>query len=883
MRIGEIRSIPGPNIYIYKPVLVMRLELEDLTERESNEFPEFIERLLQILPGMYNHHCAKGEPGGFIERLYGGTYFGHIVEHVCLELTEHAGIPAFFGKTLWAGTGIYDVIVEYKAEEATKYLLQVAVEFVDALVRGLNYPLFEAIEQAKKIAAETELGPSTSAILQAAEKRGIPVYRLNQHSLLQLGTGCYQKRIQATITDQTRCIGVDIASNKELTKSLLSHAAIPVPDGGVAQTEEEAVKLYESLKPPVVVKPLSGSQGKGVSLNLMTAVDVRRAFQIAVQYGENVLVEQHISGKHYRILVVNDKVVAAAERIPAHVVGDGIHNIAQLVEQINQHPDRGDDHEKPLTKIRIDPVVVSHLARYGYQLQDVPKAGEIVYLRESANLSTGGIAIDVTDDVHLEIRNMAVRAANVIGLDVCGIDLVAEDIRKPASQQEIAILEINAAPGIRMHHYPSVGEPRDVAGAIVDALFPEGTPCRIPVISITGTNGKTTTTRMIAHIVQTTGKTVGMTTTDGIFLNGEKIATGDTTGPRSARVVLGDPSVEVAVLETARGGIVRSGLGYDWADVAVLTNISQDHIGQDGIEQIEDLVHIKSLVAERVRPGGTVVLNAEDDHLVKLAKRLTQQRIVYFSLNKEHPIVKRHLSIGGTCFYLDGEWLVEASGAVHWRIVTAKEIPVTMFGIAHFHIANSLAAAAACRAYGVPRVKIAEALRHFHSGRNNPGRANLYQVNRGFVLVDYGHNPDSFHAICKMVSCLSGRKITGIVGVPGDRDNAIVEASARVAAEGFHKIFVKEDLDTRGRARGEIAEILFQTIQKTVPHRECRVIYNECDALEAAIQEMTPGELVVIFFEKHKPICNLLEKWGAIQVESLEATQPLRAVSADSV
>ncbi|UOF91806.1 cyanophycin synthetase [Fodinisporobacter ferrooxydans] len=882
MRIAEIRSIPGPNIYIYKPVIVMRLHLEELTEKESIEFPGFIERLLEALPGVHNHHCAKGKPGGFIERLYGGTYFGHIVEHVCLELTEYAGFPAHFGKTLYAGgPGIYDVIVENKAEEATKFLLQVAVKFVEALLHGYEYPLYEAIEKAKRIACESELGPSTRAIVEAAGQRGIPVYRLNHDSLVQLGTGCYAKRIQATITEQSSCIAVDIASNKELTKTLLERAAIPVPAGGIARSEEEAMRIFASLQAAVVVKPLSGSQGKGVSTQLETTSDVRRAFQIAQQYGNETVVEQFYPGRNYRLLLVNSKLIAGSERIPAHVIGDGIHSIGQLVEIVNEQPERGVDHEKPLTKIMIDPVVVSYLTKHGRRLQDIPKAGEIVYLRESANLSTGGIAIDVTDEIHPEIRKMAERAARVIGLDVCGIDLVAEDITKSIDCQSIAIIEVNAAPGIRMHHFPSIGEKRDVAGAVVDALFPKGTPARIPTVSITGTNGKTTTTRMIGHVMQNvTGKTVGMTTTDGIYINGERIAKGDTTGPRSARIVLEDPSVEIAVLETARGGIVRSGLGYDWADVAVLTNISPDHIGQDGIEEIEDLVHIKSLVAERVRSGGTVILNAEDPNLTALAKRLKQQTIVYFSLDKDHPVVKRHLSIGGTCFYKDGDWLVEASGSVQWKIMHAGEIPVTMYGLAQFHIANGLAAAAACRAQGITREKIAQALGTFS---NNPGRANFYKVNKGYVLVDYGHNPDSFKAICKMAGQLQGRRITGVVGVPGDRSNAIVEASARVAAEGFHKLLIKEDIDTRGRERGEIASILFEVVQQFVPYRECKVIYNECEALDTAIREMIPGELVVIFYEKLQPVKQVLENWKAVQVESLEDVSPIETVSASQV
>jgi cyanophycin synthetase len=613
MRICDVRTLAGSNIYSHDPVLVMRIDLEGLYTKESREVDGFNDRLLEVLPGLHEHFCGLGRRGGFVERLQEGTYFAHVVEHVALELTDAAGIPVNRGKTVSADVpGQYLVAVTYKSERGMRCLLEIAVELVEAILRGEPYDLAPRLEQARQVVAQFELGPSTRAIVDAAVRRGIPYTRVNEDSLVRLGMGVHQRYVEATITDRTRTIAVDLAGNKHLTKQQLAKAAIPVPRGCVVDSRQQAVACLTQLGGKVVVKPLDGNQGRGVSLNLFTEDQVAEAFDVAHEISSKVIIEELLQGRDYRIVVVDGRMVAAAERVPPHVWGDGVQTISQLIDRANQDPLRGNDHEKPLTKIKTDPIVLAILKKYGRTLDDVPAAGELVVLRESANLSTGGSAKDVTDQVHPSIRRLCERAARVIGLDVCGIDFVLPDITQPFTGQG-GIVEVNAAPGIRMHHHPSSGQPRDVGGAIVEMLYPAGAPSRIPILSITGTNGKTSVTRMIGHTISRTGRCVGMTTTDGIWIGGEEIARGDMTGPWSAQAVLSDPSVEAAVLETARGGILRSGLGYDWSDVAVITNIQADHIGQDGIQSIEDIARIKSLVAERVRDGGTLILNADED------------------------------------------------------------------------------------------------------------------------------------------------------------------------------------------------------------------------------------------------------------------------------
>jgi cyanophycin synthetase len=875
MRIEGIRTLAGPNVYSHRPVLIMRLDLEELTDKESLEIEGFNERLLSLLPGLSEHHCSKGRPGGFVERLETGTYFAHITEHVALELSEGAGIPAYFGKARYAGApGLYNVIVEYKAEHGMRFLLQSAVELIEALVRGAEFPLEEKLKEASRIAAHTELGPSTQSIVTAAQKRGIPFMRLNEESLVQLGYGKYRRFIQAAMTDGTSAIGMEIAGDKDLTKSLLDKASIPVPKGHIVRSADEAVEALEDLGAPVVVKPLDGRQGKGVSLHLTTPEEVMYAFEVAQGFSGDVLVEEQFEGRNYRVLVVASKVVAASERAPCHVRGDGIHTVSELIEIENQHPLRGDGHEKPLTKINTsDPILLAFMRKEGIGMDDVPEAGEMVMLCAGINLSTGGTAKDVTDEVHPEIERLCVRAANLLGMDICGVDLVVEDISLALKEQKRGgVIELNAAPGLRMHQFPTEGEPRDVGQAIVDMLYPADSQGRIPIISITGTNGKTTVTRMIDHALKEAGVTTGMTTTDGIWINGELIVEGDTTGPISARTVLCEKSVEVVVLETARGGIVRRGLGYDWSDISVMTNIGPDHIGQDGIESVEDIVEIKALVAERVREGGTLILNADDEHLQKLTERRRvrepEKKLVYFSLLDDSPFIKAHRDAGGTAYFLRGGAIIEAA-AQELEILKVSDISVTMNGAAEFQIANILAATAALRAYGLQPEQIASSMRTFQSSSDNPGRANLYRVGRGFVMVDYGHNPDAFLAVCRMAARWEDRRVTGIIGVPGDRDNSVIEEAGRVAARGFHRVIIKEDHDLRGREKGEVARLLCHVVNEESPVTECHIVLDEVEALRSEIEAIQEGQVVVVFYDQLEPVLKVLEEKGAAPVSTI--------------
>jgi cyanophycin synthetase len=864
----------------------MGLELEGLTDTESREISGFNERLINLLPGLREHRCSKDRRGGFVERLLEGTYFAHITEHVALELSEGAGISVGFGKARYAGTpGSYNVIVTYSSEQGMRYLLQAAVELVEALIKGEEFPLEERLKTARSVIADVELGPSTRAIVDAAIRRGIPWSRIGEDSFVQLGYGKNRRFIQAAMCDQTSAVAVETVGDKEFTKILLRQVSIPVPRGEVVLSEEGAVDALDKIGVPVVVKPLDGRQGLGVSLNISTPEQMKQAFAVAREFSEKVLVEELFVGKNYRVLVVDHKMVAASERLPAHVVGDGNHTIAELIAIANRDPMRGEGHEKPLTQIKIDEIMTAYLCKAGLSLNDVPPVGETVLLRESINLSTGGTAKDVTDIVHPEVAEMCERATRVVGMDICGIDLVMRDITAPVEKSGFAkqgggIIELNAAPGLRMHLYPSEGKARDVGAAIIQMIYPCGSDGRIPIFSITGTNGKTTVTRMIGHVLAQTGQTVGITTTDGIYLGDRRIVEGDTTGPHSARTVLSDPSVEVAVLETARGGIVRRGLGYDWSDISVLTNIGPDHIGQDGIESVEDLVYIKSLIAERVREGGTLILNADDEHLARLMENprvsKLKKRVVYFSLHENNPLISQHVAAGDTAYFLRDGLIIEVDGHVELPVLHVADIPCTMSGTAEFQISNLLAAIAACRAYGVTAEHLKASLQGFNSDYN-PGRANLYRVNGGYVMVDYGHNPDAFAAICRMAARWTDRRVTGIIGVPGDRDDSIIEQAGRVAGRGFHSVIIKEDNDLRGREKGKVARLLCQAVNDESPDTECRIVLDEVEALRSEIEAMHDGQVIVVFYDQLEPVMNVLESVGAMPVSAIGEVSQISA------
>ena len=645
MKILTIKPFRGRNVYCQKPVIQMEVELENGEDEPTTRRPGFNETLLEALPGLRKHTCSLGHEGGFAQRLREGTYLPHVAEHVILEMQYALGYDVAFGKTRRRDDVCYQIVFRYENEPVAHGCARAAVSQLQRMWAGERPNFAGELEALRRLVAQTDPGPSTLAIVREAARRGIPATRLGDGSLIQLGYGKYARRVQASLTDSPSCIAVDAVSDKQLTKETLSALGIPVPDGAVVHSAQEAVHLAEEIGYPVAVKPLDGNHGNGVSVCLRSASQVTEAFVRAAQYNAAVLVERSIEGRDYRVLVVGGRVSAVAERLPAQVVGDGLHTIRALVEIENKNLLRGEGHAKPLTRIALDETAVRHLHEGGLSPSSVPDAGTRILLRRNANLSTGGTAKAV-EKIHPTNADFAVRAARALGLDVAGIDICTKDIAVPLTENGGAILEVNAAPGLRMHLAPSEGRPVNVAKDILDMLFPKDRPHCPPIVSVTGTNGKTTTVRLIAHALRLSGLSVGMTTTGGIFVNEALIAPGDNTGALSARALLTHPDVEAAVLETARGGIVRRGLGYDLADVAVVTNVSDDHLGQDGLETIEDIAHVKALVVEAVKPNGWVVLNADDPEVSYFSER-AECGILYFARSADNPRVREHLSKAG--------------------------------------------------------------------------------------------------------------------------------------------------------------------------------------------------------------------------------------------
>lgn len=859
MEIRQVQAIEGANVYSYRPVIRAIVDLQEWTDVTTDTLGDFNRRLVDCLPTLAEHHCARGRVGGFLERLREGTLLGHTLEHMTIELLTLAGQHIPYGKTmaLPEQKGLYEIIFNYDSQEGAMEAFKRAYDLLHELLAGKAVGpsrVTAMVTALNKVIANNSLGVSTKSIIEACRERGIPVQRLSGGSLLQLGYGRYQRRLQAAMTDHTSCIGVDIACDKVLTKKLLSESGVPVPYGRVVESEDEAVEAFHSLRGKVVVKPYNGNQGKGVSLRLKNEAEVRSAFKLAQNYGQEVIVEKYISGRNYRLLVIGEKLVAAAERIPAYVTGDGMSTIEELVERANQDPERGDDHEKALTKIKLDPVVHLTLAQKKLTLASVPRTGEVVYLRDSANLSTGGFAQDVTPIVHPDNADLAVYAAKIIGLDVAGVDLVLEDIEKSYREQRCKIIEVNAAPGIRMHQFPTLGQARDIGKLIVEQVMPAGNG-RIPIVAITGTNGKTTTTRLIGKMLLDQELAVGMTTTDGIFVRGKLLLNGDTTGPESTRIILRHPDVQVAVLETARGGILRSGLGYDYADVAVITNVSADHLGQYGVETVEDVAHVKSLVAEVVKPHSYVVLNADDPYVVHMARR-TQGKVIYFSGEKDNIHIRKHLARGGVAIFVRRGLILMCQGSREYKICSVRQIPITWEGKARHNVQNALAAVAAGWALGLSADAIRESLLSFASDdKDNRGRLNFYRLGGVEVVVDYGHNPKGIEEIAHTLKKFKGRSLVGCITVPGDRPDQTIREVARVAAKGFNRLIIREDKDLRGRHQGEIARILYEeAVAVGMDPKKITVVLNEREAFCYGLDTCLPGDIFVMFYEHLDPI-----------------------------
>lgn len=862
MIIVNSHAYQGKNIYSYKPVVKLVVDLGKYADTPTKDLEGFNEALLELLPGLKKHCCCRGYEGGFVERLNEGTLLAHVMEHIALELQLMLGYDIKFGKTRESSKkGVYNIVYGYENEHAGLESGKLAVEIAEGILAGEIPDIKGRLEEIKKVCIATDFGVSTSEIVKEASKRDIPVIRIGEGSILQLGYGKHQKRIEATLTENSSCVSVDIACNKELTKRLLNDYGIPVPAGKVVKSEQEALEYSEKLGYPVVVKPNYGSHGKGVSLNLKSPQEVLEAYNIAKEYEDTILVEKYIKGNYYRVLVVGDKVVAASHRISAHVVGDGVSTVKELIDKENTNPMRGEGHEKPLTKITIDKVAEQYLIKQGLTLDYVPNEGETVYLRENDNLSTGGVAIDVTDEVHEQNKKMIVQAARIIGLDVAGVDVSTVDISKPITETGGAIIEINAAPGIRMHHYPYMGTSRNVAKAIVDMLFPEEAPSRIPIVSVTGTNGKTTTSRMIAHIIRNAGYTVGMTTTSGIYINEELIRYGDNTGPISARTVLMDRRVEYAVLETARGGIVNRGLGYDVADVGIVTNITEDHLGIDDINTLDDLAFVKSLVVEAVKENGYAVLNADDRYCLGMRERV-KSNIILFSMTTENEEVKKHVQSGGTAVYSDGNTIFVNKGGLEVPFIEVKAIPATMNGILKHNISNSMAAIAGAIGIGIPVENIIAGLSTFRSDSvNNPGRFNIHDLNGIKVILDYGHNIDGYRVVIDSLKKMKTGRLIGVIGTPGDRTDSSTIEIGKMCADCFDRIYIKEDRDKRGREPGEVAALLEKGCRMgSIKPSEVLIELAEDKALEKAILDAVPGDIVIVFFEEYQLLMDVIER-----------------------
>ena len=847
MHILEQRFLRGPNVHADSPCLLSVLDLEDLYGVSSKDLPGFNEALLALLPSLAGQLLTSGQPGGFAQRLREGTYLARVVEHVTLDLQCLAGAPASYGRTrpVTANPGQFRIVCAYQLENVAEPAFQLAVDIVSALAHGEPFAIDERLAELRDIAARHAIGPSTAAVLAAAQERGIPTLRITEDAnLFQLGWGSRQKRLQATTTCETSYVAVRIASDKQLTKALLAEAGVPVPEGATVTSLDEAQRVARNLRTPVTVKPLDGNQGKGVTVNCVAPEEVARAFEFARQYGRRVIVERFVEGRDYRVLVAGGKVAAAARRRPPHVHGDGVHTIRELVEAENRNPARGAGHANILTLIALDEHAQDVLRKQGYSPDSVPAAGVTVELRDNANLSTGGTAEDVTDLLSESTRAMCLRAAAKIGLDVAGIDIVCRDIKVPLDEQRGAVIEVNAAPGIRMHQYPSSGAARDAGDAILDGLMGESDG-RIPVIALTGTNGKTTTTLLIAHTVRMAGLVTGVATTEGVFIDGKTVAKGDCTGYWSARMVLSAPDVDFAVLETARGGILKRGLAFDRCDVGIVLNVAADHLGLDGVDTIEDLAQVKAVIA--MSASRAAVLNAEDALCVAMARRVKPGvEVVFFSMEADNPVLLKHLEDGGRGVYLQDNSVVIADGTRHQELLRVESMPVSFGGLARFNIANSLAAAAGLMAAGFSSIQIAAGLSTFVSdGRTNPLRTNVFDVRGVTVIVDYAHNAAAYAAMADMARALLPGQLVGIVTAPGDRRDSDLVQIGQVCGERFDELVVYES-QSRGRPVGEAVDLILRGAERAVGpsdtlHREIEV----GAAIRLGLSLCRPGDVLV--------------------------------------
>ena len=853
MQILEIRTLRGPNYWsgYWKKLIIVRLDIEEYEDLPTDKLDGFYERVVELMPSLRTHGCSYQEEGGFLRRVEEGTWAGHVIEHIALELQTLAGMDTGYGRTRETNTrGVYNVVFSYMEEAVGQFAAKSAVRLFLEIAEAK--PLDEVragidrdVQEMREIREVVRFGPSTGSLVEEAQQRDIPFIRLNDQSLVQLGYGVHQKRIQATTTATTNMIAVDLAGNKHATKTLLGDMGVPVPKGYRIREAEELESTLRSVGFPVVIKPLDGNHGKGATVGVQHLEHALTAFEKAKEYSRWVIVEKQLTGADFRALVVNNRLIAVAERIPAHVVGDGKHTIQELIDLTNADPRRGYGHENVLTTIDIDGQTMRCIRSHDYELDSVLPEGEMLHLKTTANISTGGTAIDRTDEVHPLNVFLFERIARIIGLDVAGIDVIAPNVSEPLHETGGGIIEVNAAPGFRMHLAPSEGIGRNVAEHVIDMLFPPGTSSRIPIIAVTGTNGKTTTTRLIAHILKGSGRTVGFTTTDGTYIQNQQIVRGDNTGPVSAQLVLKDPTVDVAVLETARGGIIRSGLGFDYCDIGVVTNIAADHLGLKDVDTLEDLARVKSVVPRAVSRKGFAVLNAEDEHVFRM-KDLVDGHVVYFSLDENHPNIGRQARRGRiSCVYENG-YVTILKGRWKVRIEKAVNIPLTYGGRAEFMIQNVLAATLSCFVHGVSLEDLRVGLTTFNAGTaQTPGRLNFVEVGPATVLMDYAHNPAGLRGLQKFISKLPYKHRTVVLNGTGDRRDEDIREFGRVAGDTFERIVIRRGNYLRGRPEEEMYRLLQEGIGESENKPQVRFIPEGRDAIHHAIKYARKNELVV--------------------------------------
>jgi cyanophycin synthetase len=849
MKIENIQVLRGPNIWSVKrkKLIQMRLNLQELEHKPTNEIPGFYERLKTLIPSLYEHRCSPGVEGGFFQRIIAGTWMGHVIEHIALEIQTLAGMDTGFGRTRETReTGVYNVVFTYIEEKVGIYAAEASVRIAEALIVGTDYDLEHDIQQMREIREATRLGPSTGSIVEEAIARDIPWIRLNRNSLVQLGYGKNQVRFRATMTEKTSSIAVDIASDKEETKRMLLEQAIPVAKGTTISSVNDVDRAIREVGFPLVFKPLDGNHGRGISINIRSREDAVAAYEFAARISRRVIVERFVTGYDFRVLVIDNKMVAAALRDPANVKGDGVSTIQQLIDIENMDPRRGYGHEKVLTLIDVDRDTLDLLEKKGYTLDTIPTKGEKVFVKSTANLSTGGTSIDVTDQVHPQNIFYCERISKIIGLDICGIDIMAQNLSQPLTDTGGVILEVNAAPGFRMHIAPSEGLARNVAGNVIDMLYPWGKSARIPIIAVTGTNGKTTTTRLIAHIVKNNGYRVGYTTSDGIYVGNTLMMKGDTTGPVSTEFILKDPTVDFAVLETARGGILRSGLGFGFCDIGVITNIQEDHLGISDIHTLDDLARVKAVIINSVKKTGWAVLNADNPYCVRIGKK-AECNATYFSRDENNPIIKSHCKAGGIACVAENGYITILKGDWKIRVQRTALIPLTFGGTVPFMIENVLAATLATFLWGFRPEDIKLSLETFiPSAAQTPGRMNIFTFKDFRFMVDFAHNPDGYNGIKEFLKHIDSPYKLGLIAGTGDRRDEDIRENGRIAAQMFDHIMIRQENHTRGRTKEELVALVVEGIKEVDSSKSYELIEgsNEESALYA-ISKAKPGTFIV--------------------------------------